>query len=76
MGLRQIAQQKAKTSFGLEVPWQFAGTPTSGVGGTYAGKVALGSLLQDTTTGKLYSVTAATGGATPSVTYTLIGAQV
>jgi hypothetical protein len=72
MGLRQLAQQKAKVSNGLEVPFQFAGTPVPGVGGTYAGRVAIGSLLQDTTTGKLYSVTAATA---TSVTYTLIGAQ-
>jgi hypothetical protein len=70
MGLRQIAMQKAKVSNGLEVPFQFAGTPVNN--STFVGRASVGSLLQDTTTGKLYSATVATSS---TVTWVLIGAQ-
>jgi hypothetical protein len=72
MGLKQIAQQKAKTSSGMEVPLQFNGTPTSGAGGTFAGRAVVGSLLLDASTGKLYACTVSGGG---SVTWQLIGLQ-
>jgi hypothetical protein len=32
----------------------FAGAPTSGTNGTYAGRAAKGAVLTDTTNGKLY----------------------
>jgi hypothetical protein len=72
MGLKSIAAQKAKTSNGLEVPFSLGTTPpTSGVGGSFAGRTAVGSMLTDSA-GKLYIATAATA---TSVTWTLVGAQ-
>ena len=70
MGLRQLNAYAAKYSQGLDRPLQFAGTPVNN--STFLGRAALGALVVDTTTGKLYSVIAST----PSViTFQLIGLQ-
>lgn len=55
-------------------PFQNAGAPTSGVSGTLSGVAQVGSLLVDTTNGKLYICTNATVGA--SFAWTVVGAQV
>jgi hypothetical protein len=73
MGLRQLAAYRAKLSGGLETPFQFAGVPVSGVGGTMAGRAQVGSKLTDYTNGKDYICTAATA---TSVTWVLTGGQV
>ena len=72
MGLRQLAQYAAKASGGAQTPFQVTGAPTSGAGGTMAGRAIVGSLLVDTSTGKLYACTASGGG---SVTWQLVGLQ-
>jgi hypothetical protein len=72
MGTRDINRFAAKFGNGLEQPFQNAGVPTSGAGGTYAAKATIGSMLIDTTNGKLYIATAASGG---SVTWTSVGSQ-
>ncbi len=58
---------------GLNAPLLNAGAPTSGVGGTYSGVAVIGSLLIDTTGGKLYICTNATVGA--GFAWTVVGAQ-
>jgi hypothetical protein len=73
MGTKYLAAIAAKLSNGLEQPFSLAGTPTSGAGGTYAGRAAVGSQLVDTAAGKYYICTASGGG---SVTWTLVGSQV
>ena len=76
MGTRQLAAYKAKLgNSGLDTPFQLAGAPTSGAGGSYAGRATVGSQLVDTTNGKLYIATAAIGGASPSVTWVSVGSQ-
>ena len=72
MGLRQLAQYAAKATGGTATPFQVTGAPTSGAGGTMAGKAVVGSLLVDVSTGKLYSCTASGAG---SVTWQLVGLQ-
>jgi hypothetical protein len=72
MGYRQLAQYEAKLSRGLETPFNFAGAPTSGAGGTYANLAVVGSKLLDTVNGKDYVATAVGGG---SVTWTVVGTQ-
>ena len=47
MGLKQIAQQKAKVSAGLEVPFQLAGAPTNN--STLLGRAVVGSQLVNVT---------------------------
>ncbi|MEV0085255.1 hypothetical protein [Saccharopolyspora sp. NPDC050642] len=59
---------------GLDAPLLSAGAPASGASGTYSGTAVVGSLLIDTTNGKLYICTNATAGA--SFAWTLVGAQV
>jgi hypothetical protein len=73
MGYRQLAAYAAKASNGMSTPFQLAGTPTSGAGGSFATRAMIGSLLLDTSTGKLYAATAVGGG---SITWQLVGAQV
>jgi hypothetical protein len=72
MGMRQLVQYEAKLSGGLRAPFQLAGAPTSGAGGSFAARASVGSQLIDTVAGKLYACTAAGGG---SVTWVLVGAQ-
>jgi hypothetical protein len=72
MGLRQLAQYDAKFSGGMSVPFQSAGAPVSGAGGTQAGRAQVGSQLVDTTNGIYYICTAATSS---SVTWVKVGLQ-
>ncbi len=69
-----ISGGKVIEGSGLDAPLLNAGAPTSGAGGTYSGTAAVGSLLIDTTNGKLYICTNATVGA--SFAWTVVGAQV
>jgi hypothetical protein len=72
MGLRQLHSYAAKYSQGLDRPLQLGTAPASGASGSYLGRAAIGALLVDTSTGKLYACTASTGS---SITWTLVGAQ-
>ena len=72
MGYRTLAAYQAKATNGVSTPFQLAGTPTSGAGGSFAARAMIGSLLLDYSTGKLYACTAVGGG---SVSWTLVGAQ-
>ncbi len=56
---------------GLDAPLRNAGAPTVNV--TYLGVAVVGSLLIDTTNGKLYICTATNG--TSTITWTVVGAQ-
>lgn len=73
MGLRQLAQYRAKYGNGQEVPLQLSVDPTSGAGGSYAGKVVVGAQLVNVTSGRLFICTAATA---TSATWQLVGSQV
>jgi hypothetical protein len=73
MGLRQLAAYRGKLEAGVMVPFQLAGAPTSGAGGSFASRAVVGSLLIDNANGKAYICTAVGGG---SVTWTVVGAQV
>lgn len=73
MGTKYLASVASKYTNGLDKPFLFAGAPTSGAGGTMAGRAAIGSQLVDTVNGKYYICTASAGG---SVTWTLVGSQV
>jgi hypothetical protein len=57
---------------GLNEPYQNAGAPVANV--TQLGNAVVGSLLIDTTNGKLYICTATNG--TSTVTWTVVGTQV
>lgn len=59
------------TGNGLNSPFQNAGAPTVNV--TFLGQAVVGSLLIDTTNGKLYICTATNG--TSTITWTVVGAQ-
>lgn len=59
------------TGNGLDSPLRNAGAPTVNV--TFLGTAVVGSLLVDTTNGKLYICTATNG--TSTVTWTVVGAQ-
>jgi hypothetical protein len=72
MGTKQQAQYAAKFSSGQTVPFQLNGAPTSGAGGSFAGRAVVGSQLIDLALGKVYVCTASGGG---SVTWTLVGSQ-
>lgn len=56
---------------GLDAPLRNAGAPTNHV--TFLGVAGVGSLLIDTTNGKLYICTATDGSTT--VTWTVVGTQ-
>lgn len=56
---------------GLDAPLRNAGAPTNNT--TFLGTAVVGSLLIDTTNGKLYICTATNG--TSTVTWTVVGAQ-
>jgi hypothetical protein len=82
MGTRQLAAYRKKyfpyevqslpTRDGREVPLQLAGAPTNNV--SFLGQAVVGSLVLDTTNGKLYIVTATNG--TSTITYASVGSQV
>jgi hypothetical protein len=72
MGTKNLNAYAAKYSNGLDRPFQVNGTPVNGASGTYVGRAAVGSLLVDTSVGKLYCATVATSS---TVTWTLVGAQ-
>jgi hypothetical protein len=57
---------------GLNQPYQNAGAPTVNV--TQLGNAVVGSLLIDTTNGKLYICTSTNG--TSTITWTVVGTQV
>jgi hypothetical protein len=57
---------------GLGTPLQSAGAPAAN--STYLGQAQVGSLLIDTTNGKLYICTATNG--TSTITWTVVGTQV
>ena len=57
---------------GLGQPLRFAGAPTANV--TFLGIAQVGSVLVDSTNGKLYICTATNG--TSTITWTVVGAQV
>lgn len=59
---------------GTGTPLRNVGAPVGGASGTYSGTAVVGSLLIDTTNGKLYICTNATVGAT--FAWTVVGAQV
>jgi hypothetical protein len=71
MGLKHIAQYKAKATAGTEVPFQSSGAPTNNV--TQLGRAIVGSLLVDTTNGKAYICTATNG--TSTITWVSVGSQ-
>jgi hypothetical protein len=56
---------------GLDCPLRNAGAPTVNV--TFLGVAVVGSLLIDTTNGKLYICTATNG--TSTITWTVVGTQ-
>ncbi len=71
MGLKQISHQQGKVFAGLSEPFLNAGAPTNNV--TQVKRATVGSLLIDTTNGKLYIATAADGVST--VTWVSVGSQ-
>jgi hypothetical protein len=72
MSVRTTLAKQAQDGYGLTQPFLLAGAPTSGASGSFVGRAVVGSLLIDTSAGKLWIATAA--GA--SVTRTVVGAQV
>jgi hypothetical protein len=72
MSVKARLAKEAIAGYGLARPLLNAGAPTSGAGGTMASIAQVGSLLIDTTGGKLFICTAVGGG---SVTWTVVGAQ-
>lgn len=66
-----ISGGKVIEGSGLDAPLLNAGAPVANT--TYVGVAQVGSLLIDTTNGKLYIATVATAS---TVTWTLVGAQV
>lgn len=82
MGLPHLAAYEAKlnpymvtslpTHNGRQIPFQLAGAPTSGVSGSFVTLAQVGSLLLDTSAGKLYIATVANGSTVTSVS---VGSQ-
>lgn len=72
MGCKQLASYAAKNNAGLATPFELAGAPVSGAGGSFAGRATTGSLLVDNVAGRLYVATAATSS---SVTWTVVGSH-
>lgn len=66
-----IEPSASTTGTGLDAPLRNAGAPTVNV--TYLGIASVGSLLIDTTAGKLYICTATNG--TSTITWTVVGTQ-
>jgi hypothetical protein len=71
MGTANLAAYAAKLSRGTATPFRVGADPTSGAGGTLADRAIVGSLLVNTTNGRVFSCTAVGGG---SVTWQLVGA--
>lgn len=66
-----VIETGGTTGTGLDAPLRLAGAPVVNV--TYLGVAVVGSLLIDTTAGKLYICTATNG--TSTVTWTVVGSQ-
>ena len=75
MGYRQLAAYDGKAARGMTIPFQMAGAPTSGAGGTFAAYAAVGSTLVDYTNGKEYICTAWSAGSPPTLTWVSVGSQ-
>jgi hypothetical protein len=60
MGYRNLVAYQAKLTNGTSAPFQLSGAPTSGASGSFVGRAIVGSLLVDTSAGKLYVATVAT----------------
>jgi hypothetical protein len=73
MSFREKLAKDARTNRGLGNPFLLAGAPVNGAAGSYVKDALVGSLLIDTSAGKLYIATVATGS---TVTWTLVGSQV
>jgi hypothetical protein len=73
MSVRTTLARQAQDGYGLSQPFLLAGAPTSGASGSFVGRAVVGSLLIDTSAGKLYIATVATGS---TVTWTVVGTQV
>jgi hypothetical protein len=69
--IAQVAKAN-RANRGLVGPFLNAGAPTSGASGSFVKDAVVGSLLVDTSAGKLYVATVATGA---TVTWTLVGSQ-
>jgi hypothetical protein len=72
MSLKSTLSKTNRANRGLVGPLLPTADPTSGAGGTFAADAVVGSLLVNTTAGRLFICTAAGGG---SVTWTLVGSQ-
>ena len=73
MSVRTAIAKQAQDGYGLSQPFLLAGTPVNGASGSFVTKAVVGSLLIDTSAGKLYIATVATGS---TVTWTVVGSQV
>lgn len=72
MSVKARLAKESIDGYGLTRPFLVAGAPTSGAGGTLAARAQVGSLLVDTSAGKLHICTAVSGG---SVTWVVVGTQ-
>jgi hypothetical protein len=72
MSVKTTLAKQAQDGLGLASPFLLAGAPTSGASGSFVGRAVVGSLLIDTSGGKLYIATVATGS---TVTWTVVGMQ-
>jgi hypothetical protein len=73
VSVRTTLAKQSQDGYGLTAPFLLAGAPTSGASGSFVNRAVVGSLLIDTTGGKLFICTAVGGG---SVTWTVVGTQV
>jgi hypothetical protein len=73
MSVRTTLAKQSQDGYGLAQPFLLAGAPASGAGGSFVNRAVVGSLLIDTSAGKLYIATVATGS---TVTWTVVGSQV
>jgi hypothetical protein len=73
MSVRTTLAKQSQDGYGLTQPFLLAGAPTNGASGSFVNKALVGSLLIDTSVGKLYIATVATGSA---VTWIVVGTQV
>jgi hypothetical protein len=76
MGTRYLNSVAAKYSQGMDRPFQLNGAPTSGVGGSFAGRAVVGSLLVDyaSSPAKLHICSAYNSG-TNNITWVSVGSQ-
>lgn len=73
MSVRTTLAKLAQDGYGLARPFLLSGAPINGASGSFVGRAQVGSLLIDTSAGKLYIATVATGA---TVSWTLVGSQV